>query len=529
MALIDAMRPAKDTKPDKTVTERMKRGRARMAEGAAKRNECLAFHRGDQYVHEGRNGNLVVLPTHSGPGGKPNHRVRMVNNLIVDAVQQEVSAATSRVPSYSITPSTMDPEDVSAARLSEKVAVYGFDKWNIRQKTERVVSYAVIADEGFAWPYFDNTIGDRIDDEVATGEIRIRVFGPNEVYWEPGVAFEDSRWHCVEQARPVSEVEAMPGFIGGKITANAKTSDVLDENQKGADLVLVTEYLERPSIANPNGRRVVMANDKVVLPEEPYPLVDPKGRRVDEPVLHRLGYFMDPASDRALGLVRFLVDPQRTINDCYNKLLEWKNLALAPQVLAPRGAFSPGMKLTDEPGAIFEYEPNGQQAPQWRQTPQVPRELFDIASQQEQRMGRIAAPETLEPRGSSLGVRRLGAPRQDRRHAAGDREQQQEPRRVVVQRVGERDAEDEDDRVGQQAGALGEHDVVPRHRGEHAQHRAAGHEVEDGVEGQRRRLAAVVGEHRRGEWDGGDEQEHQQRPGRDRARERVDPAQRAAV
>jgi hypothetical protein len=402
MALTDMLRPARDVKPDKVVEERMKRGRARMAQGASKRNECLAFHRGDQYVHQGRHGNLIAVPTVNGPGGKPNHRVRLVNNLIVDVVAQEVSAATQRVPSYSITPSTMDPEDIGAARLSEKVAVYGYDQWRLRQITERVVAYAVIADEGFAWPYFDNTVGDRISDEVATGELRVRVFGPNEVYWEPGIPFEDSRWFCVEQGRPLSEVKLLPGFMGGKLDADAKSSDVLEENQKGADLVLVTEYLERPSIANPDGRRVVMANGKVIVPEEPYPLVDPKGHRVDEPVLHRLGYFMDPSSDRSLGLVRFLLDPQRTINDCYNKLLEWKNLALAPQVMAAKGTFAPGMKLTDEPGAIFEYEPNGQAPPTWRPTPAVPRELFDIATQQEGRMGRIAAQNAI-PSGVDAG------------------------------------------------------------------------------------------------------------------------------
>ena len=63
-----------------------------------------------------------------------------------------------------------------------------------------MVTYAVVADMGFAWPYFDTTVGSPIADGVSTGEIVIRIFGPNEVFWEPGVRFSESRWHAVERA-----------------------------------------------------------------------------------------------------------------------------------------------------------------------------------------------------------------------------------------------------------------------------------------------------------------------------------------
>jgi hypothetical protein len=136
---------------------------------------------------------------------------------------------------------------------------------------------------------------------------------------------------------------------------------------------------------------VILANGRQIVRESAYPLVDPKGRTVDEPVLHRLGYFVDPGSDRALGLVRDLLDPQRTINDCVNKQLEFKNLGLHPQILAPVGAFAPGTKITDEPGAVFEFNPVGAAVPQWRPTPQIPQELFQIQQAAKADIANIAA------------------------------------------------------------------------------------------------------------------------------------------
>jgi hypothetical protein len=55
--------------------------------------------------------------------------------------------------------------------------------------------------------------------------------------------------------------------------------------------------------------------------------------------------------------------------------VEWKNLALNPQVIGPVGT-SQGMKLTDVPGAIFEF--TRPELVKWREVPPIPPELFEI-------------------------------------------------------------------------------------------------------------------------------------------------------
>src|SRR5690606_14171268 len=138
---------------------------------------------------------LQVLPTtvSTRGTGKPAHRARQARNLIFDAVLRIVSQATQQIPSYQVVPSTEDPDDVSAARLAEKVLIYGHDRWNVRDAAVKAVTHAIVnhTGEAFAWVYFDNQVPPFIKGEsVGLGDVRIRIYGANECYWEPGIQFE---------------------------------------------------------------------------------------------------------------------------------------------------------------------------------------------------------------------------------------------------------------------------------------------------------------------------------------------------
>jgi hypothetical protein len=135
------------------------------------------------------------------------------------------------------------------------------------------------------------------------------------------------------------------------------------------------------------GRWITIANKRQILPERPYPCTDAQGNILDEHVLCKLSYFTDPDSDRDSGLVRHLLDAQRTINDCTNKQLEWKNLALAPQIVVENGEFRE--KITDEPGAVYHYRGAG--TVRWREVPPIPGELSQLKEEAKRDMAQIAA------------------------------------------------------------------------------------------------------------------------------------------
>ncbi len=381
MAALDALREkaAGAVKPSKVVLDRIKRGTDRMRQDSSDVNLCVRFWRGDQYTFVNKDRYLVKQSTVLDGESKPRHRMRTVHNLLIDPVEHEVSSATQRVPGYQVVPTKVDQDTIDAAKMAEKVARYGYDAWDVRRARERIVTSSVVEGEGFAYPYWNDQLGVPISDEASVGDVRIKVYGRNEVVWEPSIDFTESRWHAVIQARPIDELQEHPNFLGGQLDSDASAADVVNEGAKKGDqsnLVMVTDYFERPSRKEPQGRRLCIANGRLIFPAESYPCVDGEGKTVDEPVLHYLPRIIDPESDRAMGLVQHCIDPQRTHNDVWNKQLEWKNLSLVPQILAPVGSIR--TRRTDEPGAIIEYIPVGGQVPQWQQVPAMPGELESL-------------------------------------------------------------------------------------------------------------------------------------------------------
>jgi hypothetical protein len=152
---------------------------------------------------------------------------------------------------------------------------------------------------------------------------------------------------------------------------------------------MVTEYLERPARST-RGPAIVIANDRVVLPEEDYPCAD---YGYDGPCLHQLSYTVDPESDRDRGLVAHLLDAQRTYNNATNQQISWAQLALNPQIIGPPMANK--IKFTDEPGAYYTVIPINGMTPQWRDVPPIPPELSQMKSEAKMDMQEISASNDL--------------------------------------------------------------------------------------------------------------------------------------
>lgn len=383
------------TKPPADVERRISAASTLLEGLGPKKNECYEFWRGNQYVYRTKDNNLQQQAILVGEG-KPEHRVRMTRNMILPIVRHEVSYATQRIPSYQVVPSTSDPEDISASAVSQQVAYYGYDKWNIQKISEAVVTHAIVGGEGFAWPWWDKTVGPYVSDaegnSVGVGEICIEVLGPTEVAWESGRKFDDARFYIIRRAMTIDQAYGLPNFISGiKLHADAKTAGVQKNLDPAIEFVMVTDYLERPSLKYPKGRRFTIANGRMITPLDFYPYFDASGNVIDEPVIHPLSYIYDPDQDRDLGLVEQMLDPQRTINDCTNKQIEWKNLALVPQWTAPFGSFPKRTRITDRPGDVIVYNPVGGFKPEPRATPPVPPELTEFKQQALSDMQALAA------------------------------------------------------------------------------------------------------------------------------------------
>lgn len=373
------------------IKDRLLRSEARLNVILPAINERYEFWRGNHYAFVDSKGKLSFLPTKTLPDGRGKRPwvSRSVQNLLIDVVQHEVSAVTQRIPSYEVTPTSVDPEKRSAARTSEQVALYGYDKWNIRGAAVDAVTHAVVGQEGFAWPYFDTTVGPMIRNRsgegvVGQGEIKIRVYGPQDVMWEPGARFADSPFHVVRSAQTMEAVTATPGFFGGAVRPDVtETSSFRRGYAKfNTQLVEVYDYLELPTKTHPTGRWLVIANGRVIARERDYPT--PTGV-----CLFPLSYIQDPDNDRDMGLVQHLLDPMRIYDDTWNKIVEWKNLAINPQIFVAPGVLQ-GQKITNEPGAVYQIA-DPQTNIRWREVPDFPAELFQILQESNGVIARLAA------------------------------------------------------------------------------------------------------------------------------------------
>lgn len=289
---------------------------------------------------------------------------------------------TQRVPSYQCTPTTTDEQDINAAKLSSKVLLYLYDALDMRQHVVDAFHYAVVCGEGFLRPWWNANGGEKLPlepcpqcgtepqapgpqvcatcqtpfdaEQLYQGQVCLEALGPEQVYWKPGMRFHESPWHVVEAARDPEEIMALPGYLGGDLTPDAKGAGSfldgqLSKSGGSADMVRVSEYLERPTTKTPEGRRLMIANNRLILKQERYPSTL-SGNNGVEPCIQKITYFPTPNRDRDMGLVQHLIDPQRTLNDAVNKEIEWKNLSLFPKIITGPG----GLKdtWTDEPGLL---------------------------------------------------------------------------------------------------------------------------------------------------------------------------------
>src|SRR3954469_20959815 len=156
----------------------LRRGRAVMKRDAAKRRLCMRFERGDSWwwIDERAHLNATSTVTGTGGGGKPPHKVRNSYNFIRPIVEDKVSAATQRIPGFNVDPSTNDPEDAGAAKLSEKAAIYGYDQWRRRGGAIKAGKTAVAhGGASYTIPYWETQVGPYVEvdgEHVGQGDVR---------------------------------------------------------------------------------------------------------------------------------------------------------------------------------------------------------------------------------------------------------------------------------------------------------------------------------------------------------------------
>jgi hypothetical protein len=200
--------------------------------------------------------------------------------------------------------------------------------------------------------------------EVFEGEIKVDVMAPFDVLLDDSAqVFEDCKYAFCVHPMSSDEIysrynvrlkpnainrypdETLPGMFGttsGKTKQNVRT-------------VYVGYFLPGPEF--PEGRYVAFTKSpNIVLYDGPWPYPFKKLPLVKFPGMRIPGQLYDTS------VVEQAIPLQKELNRTLSQMIEYKNLTLKPQMLAPVGSLR--QRMTDEPGAIFEYNPVAGKVPE---------------------------------------------------------------------------------------------------------------------------------------------------------------------
>jgi len=370
----------------------------------------LAFFKGKQYVfYNRRSRRIESMPTDD--GDKPRYRVRLVANQIAPHTMSLLSRLTKTKPTFFATPGQASYEAIKATEVAETLLDFWWDKFNLAEKREEAIMWGIICGNGFWKVSWDTTVGSSIklminpqgqpilsplvehffrdeleksgmdprmfEKEVFEGEIRVDVLAPFDVLLDDTAqVFEDCKYAiCMH---PMSSEEIYTRY-GARLKANA-VNQYPDETLPGTYNMSAGKTKENvrvvyygyflPTADKPEGRYVVFVKSPdIVLYDGPWPYPFKMLPLVKFPGMRVPGQLYDSS------VVEQAIPLQKELNRTLSQMIEYKNLTLKPQMLAPVGSLR--QRMTDEPGAIFEYNPVAGKVPEAIPLPGLPSYVFE--------------------------------------------------------------------------------------------------------------------------------------------------------
>lgn len=378
------------------------------------------FYKGNQWVYwSDQSSRIETLGTED--GDKPRYKVRLTSNQIMPGVNELVAQMTKTRPVIRATPDSGADRDVKAAQMAERLYEYWFDQLGLSAKLKSALVHAQLS-QGYwliTWdalagkdmklmlnpetgqPILDQQLADVYRDElrkaqvpvemfektIYVGDISVQVLSGEQVWVDPSVSnFSDAKYVVCKYPMDVDEVEAR---WKKKVTPDATATDSkpalmyskkADQQPKNVRNVYMLYHKPGPTL--PKGKYVVWIegpNEILYSSDWNFPFSD-------LPIVHFPG-IERPSSVTDEPRVTQARSLNKEFNNTLSKIAMHKNLTMKPQMMAPIGSLR--QRLTDEPGAVFEYAPIQGMAPDWRPIPPMPPYLQWYLEFIQQRIDRI--------------------------------------------------------------------------------------------------------------------------------------------
>jgi hypothetical protein len=365
----------------------------------------LAFYKGRQYTFVDRLGRISSLPTEDAE--KPRHRVRLVANQIVSGSHSLLSKYTKTKPVMTASPGSSSDHDVKAAQMAEDLMEYWWHDLQLEDALEEALLWGIIAGQGYwkiTWdehagkamrfmlgpdgrPITDESkqeqwrgklaeMGQEPQEQTAyLGDIRVEAMSPFDVYLDPSAkTFKDCKYAiCVHHMDP-DEVYARwkKRVKADSVSSEPDTALPFNNAENAADKttkrIFVGYFI--PSAALPKGRYVVWAeNPNEILYDGPWPY------QTNELPLVKFPGLRVPGSIYDSSIVEHAVPLQKEFNYLISKIAEYTKLTVTPRVWAPVGSLR--NRITNEPGAVYEFTPIAGLRPEVERLQAIPPYVFE--------------------------------------------------------------------------------------------------------------------------------------------------------
>jgi hypothetical protein len=320
----------------------------------------LAFYYGNQNVQFRQTAGTQQFDLYTPKA--PYYRVRMVVNQVRKIVRKEISRLTAQKPNAFVVPSSTEDQDVFAAQAGEQIWDSLWRELKLNKVIRDSVFWQTVCGNGFIKSYWDSTAKD--PDTDVYGAIKIDSVSPFHIFVPDLMCtdIEDQPYVIHAQIRSNSWVKQVFGLdsAGGALDeVDQGLQNVMNVNKNGnkKDQTTILEIWVKPGYLPelPEGGMFTIANNKVVQGFDSWPY-EHNQYPISKMDAALTGKFYNSS------IIEDLIPLQRELNRSRSQLIEAKNRASKPQLVAQKGAVDP-KKITTEPGQVIEYNP-GMEPPQ---------------------------------------------------------------------------------------------------------------------------------------------------------------------
>src|SRR6266496_4138608 len=364
----------------------------------------MAFYQNKQYTYYNQAlRRIESLPVEDGE--KPRYRVRIINNQISPGVHALLAKLTKTKPVMHATGASGSDSDIKAAQVADKLLEHWWETFSLDDKLAEALLWAVITGNGYwkiSWddsagssmrflldpqgnPITDQPLEDMFRDQLTQqgitpqeqviymGDIKVEVPSPFDIYLDDTAkVFDDAKYAFCDHYMTPSEIKKRWKIdVSADSTAPSLASitpyGFMKSSEPTQKVVTIGYFV--PSAELPNGRQVTFIDDKIVeddswrYPFNMLPLIKFPGIRI-------------PGQVYDIGDVAAAIPIQKALNKTYSLAEEYKNLTLKPRVWAPTGSLQ-GVRLTTEPGVVYEYNPIGEHKPETEKLPSIPSYVYE--------------------------------------------------------------------------------------------------------------------------------------------------------